>query len=263
MSRLDVYLSENGLAKSRERAKVLIKEGKVSVNGNVCTKPAYEVDDGDNIEAKPDELAYVGRGGLKLARAFDVFSLNVKDMVCADIGASTGGFTQCLIEHGAKLVYAVDVGHDQLDESLKNDSRVVNCEGMNARELTKDSFDQTISFISVDVSFISLELIIKPLSDILCGGGQMAVLIKPQFEAGKKALNKKGIVKDPKDHIKVLDKLLCIFSAAELSVKGLTVSAVTGGDGNIEYLAHLCKEGANSGSFDTARIVKEAFMQFK
>ncbi len=263
MSRLDVYLTENAAAKSRERAKVLIKSGKVTVNGKVCTKPAFEVGDDDIVESQPDDLAYVGRGGLKLAKAFDVFGLDVQGLVCADIGASTGGFTQCLLEHGAKTVYAVDVGHGQLDGSLLEDSRVVNCEGVNARELTKDMFSQQIRFISVDVSFISLELIIKPLCDVLADCGEMAVLIKPQFEAGKKALNKKGIVKDPKDHIRVLEKLVCAFNMHNLFVKGLTFSAVTGGDGNIEYLAHLCKQHCDNSDIDIAALVKDAFEHFK
>ena len=266
MSRLDVYLCEHKLAKSRERAKELIKEGKVCVNGRVCTKPAYEVGENDGITAQPDNLKYVGRGGLKLAKAFDEFGLDVEGAVCADIGASTGGFTQCLLEHGAKLVYAVDVGHGQLDESLINDSRVVNCEGVNARELTRESFQLRPSFISVDVSFISLELIIPALSSLLDDNGELVALIKPQFEAGKKALNKKGIVKDAKDHIRVLEKLVCTFKSAGLTVTGIVLSAITGGDGNIEYLACMRKKTEPQNTekcFDLDDIVKKAFLQFR
>ncbi len=265
MSRLDVYLCENGLAKSRERAKALIKEGKVTLNGKICLKPASDVGESDEIIALPDDLGYVGRGGLKLEKAFDTFGINAEGLVCADIGASTGGFTQCLLEHGAKLVYAVDVGHGQLDESLVNDKRVVNCEGVNARELTLASFDIQPQLISVDVSFISVELIIEPLSEILSENGEMIVLIKPQFEAGKKALNKKGIVRDQKDHIRVIEKLIIAFYNAGLAVKGLTSSSITGGDGNIEYLAYLRKEEASELplSFDIKRIVTDAFLQFK
>ena len=263
MSRLDVYLTENALAKSRERAKAMIKEGKVSVNGKVCTKPAFDISVDDKVKAQPDDLTYVGRGGLKLAKAFDVFGLDVKDLVCADIGASTGGFTQCLLEHGAKIVYAVDVGHGQLDKSLVEDSRVINCEGVNARELTKDFFTHQVQFISIDVSFISLELIIKPLCEVLPDNGEMAVLIKPQFEAGKKALNKKGIVKDSKVHISVLERLVCAFNAQGLFVKGLTFSAVTGSDGNIEYLAYLRRGEVGNSNLDITKLVKEAFLYFK
>ena len=264
MSRLDVYLCEHGIAKSRERAKNLIKGGKVNVNGSICTKPAYEVGENDEIAAQPDDLKYVGRGGLKLAKAFEVFDLNVDGAVCADIGASTGGFTQCLLEHDAKTVYAVDVGHSQLDESLLNDRRVVNCEGVNARDLTSDSFPKRPSFISVDVSFISLELIIGALSSLLDENGEIVALIKPQFEAGKKALNKKGIVKDQKDHIRVLEKLVCAFNSADLTVNDIIPSSITGGDGNIEYLAYMRKEPqAEIKSFDLDRLVKSAFLQFK
>ncbi len=264
MSRLDVYLTENGLAKSRERAKAIIKEGKVTVNGKTCTKPAFDVSENDEVSALPDELTYVGRGGLKLAKAFDEFRLNVKGLVCADIGASTGGFTQCLLEHGAKTVYAIDVGHGQLDKTLLSDKRVVNCEGVNARDLTAGFFNEKIEFISIDVSFISLELIIKPVCDVVCENGSIVALIKPQFEAGKKALNKNGIVTDRKDHIKVIDKLLCAFNNAGLSVKGLVPSAITGGDGNIEYLVLLSKDkGAAGFEFDVSKIVNDAFLQFK
>ena len=265
MSRLDVYLTENGLAKSRERAKALIKGGKVTVNGKTCTKPAQEIGESDIVDSQPDDLAFVGRGGLKLEKAFETFDINVDGLVCADIGASTGGFTQCLLEHGARLVYAIDVGHGQLDESLVADSRVVNCEGINARELTPDDFERTPEFISVDVSFISLGLIIPALSGVLAPGGEMVTLIKPQFEAGKKALNKKGIVKDPKDHIRVLENVMSAFNGAGLSVKGLTVSSITGGDGNIEYLAHLCKDtnGVENVQTDIDKFVKNAFLQFK
>ena len=264
MSRLDIYLCEKELAKSRERAKKLIKEGKVCVNGKVCTKPAYEVVKNDEITAQPDDIKYVGRGGLKLEKAFDVFGLDVEDAICADIGASTGGFTQCLLEHGAKTVYAVDVGHGQLDKSLINDKRVVNYEGVNARELTADSFPAKPCFISIDVSFISLELMIGALSSLLEHNGIIIALIKPQFEAGKKALNKKGIVKDPKDHVRVLEKLVCAFNGTNLTVVDIIPSAITGGDGNIEYLAYLRKDPQTEiKNIDFNGIVKSAFLQFK
>ena len=265
MSRLDIYLTENGLARSRERAKTLIKGGKVTVNGKTCTKPAQEIGESDSVESQPDDLVFVGRGGLKLEKAFEAFEISVNGAVCADIGASTGGFTQCLLEHGAKKVYAIDVGHGQLDKILASDSRVVNCEGVNARELKPGDFEQIPEFISVDVSFISLGLIIPALSSVIARDGEMVTLIKPQFEAGKKALNKKGIVKDLKDHVRVLENVVSAFNSAGLSVKGLTVSSITGGDGNIEYLAHLCKDTGcvRNVQIDIDKIVKNAFLQFK
>ena len=209
--RLDVYIVTNCGVKSRERAKQLIKNGFVSVNGKVCVKPSILVDENDVVKCRPDDMKFVGRGGLKLEHACDVFGLDLTGKVCADIGASTGGFTQCMLEHGAEFVYAVDVGHGQLDESLCNDSRVKNCEGVNARYLTANFFDRPVQFISGDLSFISLKLVIKSLCDCLCDGGEMVLLIKPQFEAGKQALNKKGIVKDRKDHVRVITELLGCF----------------------------------------------------
>ena len=265
MTRLDIYLVENGLAKSRERAKAMIISGKVTVNSKVCSKPAYDVQSGDNVEAAPDDLGYVGRGGLKLAAAFEAFNIDVSGKVCADIGASTGGFTQCLLEHGAKLVYAVDVGHGQLDQTLVNDKRVVNCEGLNARTLTSDSFEHRPGFISVDLSFISLELVIRPLYDLLEADSYMVVLIKPQFEAGKQALSKNGIVRSQKDHISVLKKLSALFLTVGFDVKSITPSAITGGDGNIEYLALLYKTSGTAVRFTTdfSDIVGGAFAKFR
>lgn len=264
MSRLDLYLVQNGIAKSRERAKEIIKNGDVSVNGKPCTKPSFDVSQQDIVDctAKPDDL--VGRGGLKLKKAFDVFDIDVSGLVCADIGASTGGFTQCLLNKGAKQVYAIDVGHGQLDESLVKDERVINCEGVNARNLESSMFEQVPEFISIDVSFISLSLIIKPASDVLADGGKLVALIKPQFEAGKQALNKKGIVKSPKDHIRIIKELVCVFGNAGLKLCGICSSAVTGGDGNIEYLACLEKCAFDvQTETDVNSLVSEAFNTFR
>ena len=222
--RLDLYIVTNCGVKSRERAKQLIKNGLVSVNGKVCIKPSVLVDENSGVECRPDDMKFVGRGGLKLEHACDVFGLDLTGKVCADIGASTGGFTQCMLEHGAEFVYAVDVGHGQLDESLCNDSRVKNCEGVNARYLTADFFDRPVQFISGDLSFISLKLVIKSLCDCLCDSGEMVLLIKPQFEAGKQALNKKGIVKDRKDHVRVITELLGCFRAEGLAAEKITIS---------------------------------------
>lgn len=258
--RLDVYLFEKKLVRSRERAKTMVKAGCIKVNGRVVAKPSAEIDETSVIEVDDSSFGYVGRGLLKLETAFKAFDINVKDKVCADIGASTGGFTQCLLEHGAKLVYAVDVGHGQLDEQLKNDSRVVDMEGVNARNLTPADLDILPEFISVDLSFISLKQVMPALAGILSDDGSMAVLIKPQFEAGKSALNKKGIVRDKKDHVRVLNDLLPFFVTCGLSVRGLTPSQITGGDGNREYLVYLCRESrASNIPLDVKKLVDLAF----
>ncbi|MBQ8965237.1 TlyA family RNA methyltransferase [Ruminococcus sp.] len=259
--RLDLYLTENGLAKSRERAKAMIKAGSVKVGGKVCTKTSADVDENSAVEVDNSSFEYVGRGLVKLETAFNSFPLSVEAKVCADIGASTGGFTQCLLKRGAKLVYAVDVGHGQLDDSLVKDDKVVNMEGVNARYLTAVDFAELPQFFSVDLSFISLTLVMPALAGCLADGGEMAVLIKPQFEAGKAALNKKGIVRDKKDHLRVLQSMTALFESCGLSVMGVVPSGITGGDGNREYLAHLKKaEQLHSVSIDLKKLVDEAFL---
>ncbi|MBQ6634638.1 MAG: TlyA family RNA methyltransferase [Ruminococcus sp.] len=262
--RLDAYLVARGLIKSRERAKLMIKNGGVTVNGRVITKAAFAVSEQDEITCEDDPLSFVGRGGLKLEHAFRVFSPDVTGCAACDIGASTGGFTQCLLMHGAKKVYAVDVGHGQLDESLVSDDRVVNMEGVNARELTPSMFDEAPGFICGDLSFISLRLVIDAMTDILADEGEMVLLIKPQFEAGRGALGKKGIVRDRKDHIRVIEELTALFIQKGLSVRGLTGSSVKGSDGNIEYLVYLKKDGAKTGAaFSAAQTVKDTFESFR
>ncbi|WP_294101451.1 TlyA family RNA methyltransferase [uncultured Ruminococcus sp.] len=264
--RLDVYITANCGIKSRERAKQLIKKGLVSVDGKVCTKPSALVDENNEVECSPDDMTFVGRGGLKLEHACNVFELDLNGKVCADIGASTGGFTQCMLERGAAFVYAVDVGHGQLDKSLCSDNRVKNCEGVNARYLTADFFDKPVQFISGDLSFISLKLVIKPLCDCLCNSGEMVLLIKPQFEAGKQALNKKGIVKERKDHVRVITELLGCFRAGGLAAEKITVSPVKGGGGNLEYLILLKKAAMSEdklGQLNIKEFVNEAFDSFR
>lgn len=262
--RLDAYLVEAHKAKSRERAKAMIKAGLVKVNDKVCTKPSYVIDEKCVVDAQDDELNYVGRGALKLAAAFEHFPLNVDNMVCADIGASTGGFTECLLKHGAEFVYAVDVGHGQLDKSLLSNQRIKNCEGINARNLTRDFFEKHIDFICADLSFISLTLVMPALAGCLNNGGYMVMLIKPQFEAGKKALNKKGIVTDRKDHEAVLNKLFSTFFGCGLDVVSIIPSTIKGSDGNIEYLAYLkCNTDAKPCTINVRKLVNEAFESFK
>ncbi|MBR1384669.1 MAG: TlyA family RNA methyltransferase [Ruminococcus sp.] len=257
--RLDFYLVENGLFKSRERAKIMIKNGSVFVNGAAVTKPSLSVSDSDKIECCDDPIGYVGRGGLKLEHAFKAFSLDVSGKTAADIGASTGGFTECLLKHGTSKVYAVDVGHGQLDDTLKNDSRVVDLEGVNARYMTPDLFDERPSFICGDLSFISLRLVIGPIIDCLCDNGELVLLIKPQFEAGRSALNKHGIVTDIRHHIRVINELTDLFIQLGLAVIGITYSDIKGSDGNIEYLVWLRKgDSEDSITFSAEEIVSQA-----
>ena len=260
--RLDIYLTEHNLAQSRERAKKLIKNNRVKVNSLICAKPSREILDNDIVECDDSKSDYVGRGLIKLETAFENFNIDITDKICADIGASTGGFTQFMLRNGAKQVYAIDVGHGQLDISLINDPRVVNCEGVNARYLTHDFFENKPEFISVDISFISLTLVLPALVNCLTDNGDIVVLIKPQFEAGKAALNKKGIVRDKKDHIRVIENLLMQFSGLGLSVGGIVPSAIQGGDGNIEYLAYLRKTHCQSSKIDTKQLVDNAFNLF-
>ncbi|MBS6591809.1 MAG: TlyA family RNA methyltransferase, partial [Ruminococcus sp.] len=188
--RLDVYLAENKMIKSRELAKKMISEGGVTVNGEVVTKPAKEISEEDEVKVTAELPAYVGRGGLKLEKALDSFHINVSGLVCMDIGASTGGFTDCLLQRGAAYVYAVDVGHGQLDPKLAADERVANLEGMNIRNVSAEEFDKPISFICTDVSFISLTKVIPKIYELLESGGKAAMLIKPQFECGRSDIGK-------------------------------------------------------------------------
>lgn len=261
--RIDLYLAENGFAKSREQAKELIRSGQIFVGDTAVAKPAYDyAGDGADITVKGGGLKYVGRGGLKLEKAVSEFGIRLADRVCIDIGASTGGFTDCMLKNGAALVYAVDVGHGQLDGGLAEDSRVVNMEGRNIREMGSDSFPQAADFISADVSFVSLKLIIPKIAELLPTDGEAAVLIKPQFEAGRQAIGKNGVVKDRKAHVSVLEDIAAFCFSAGVPVQKLVYSPITGGSGNIEYLAYLKKGGEYRG-FDCKKIVSEAFAELK
>ncbi|MBP1560505.1 MAG: TlyA family RNA methyltransferase [Oscillospiraceae bacterium] len=257
--RLDIYLAEKGLAKSRERAKELIKASQVTVNGKAASKPALEVSEGDEVKIIGEQLKYVGRGGLKLEKAIEHFGISLTGRVCIDIGASTGGFTDCMLQNGAAYVYAVDVGHDQLDGKLAEDSRVANMERTNIKDLSREDFPKAPDFISADVSFVSLTQIIPKIKEFLPEGGEAAVLIKPQFEAGRSAVGKNGIVKDRKVHERVLEDMVSFCFSRGLSVAALTFSPISGGDGNIEYLAHLKNTAESFRSFDCKKIVSEAF----
>lgn len=236
-TRLDSYLSDKKIVKSRNVATTMIKEGKVSVNGNVCTKPSFAVSDADKIEIIGDMPKYVGRGGLKLEKAIEYFGIDLKDKICIDIGASTGGFTDCMLQNGAEKVYAVDVGSDQLDCKLKNDDRVISMEKMDIRNVTDEI--PAVDFISIDVSFISLKLVLPSALRLSKNNGSLIALIKPQFEAGKSSLNKKGVVKSDKVRQKVCEDIKQFALGCGFTYEGITVSPISGGDGNVEYLIFL------------------------
>lgn len=268
--RLDILLVNRGFVKSREKAKSLIKEGKVYINNIMVTKPSTSFEDEVQIEVRGEVLKYVSRGGYKLEKAITEFGLDLVDRVCIDIGASTGGFTDCMLKNGASLVYAIDVGHDQLEDSLLDDDRVFSMEGINFRYLTKEDFEEitdnkagensNISFASCDVSFISLKYILPVAYNLLSADGKVVCLIKPQFEAGKEHLNKKGVVKDKKIHIKVIRELLEFSEGVGFSVLNLTHSPIKGPEGNIEYLLYLSKDNSGQGVFvNAANTVSEAF----
>ena len=260
--RLDVYLAENGLVKSRQRAKELIKAGQVTVNGKTADKPALVVGESDRVNIEGEQLIYVGRGGLKLEKALREFGISLENRVCIDIGASTGGFTDCMLKSGAEYVYAVDVGHGQLDDSLKGDERILNMEGRNILDMDPENFLRAPDFISADVSFVSLKRIIPRINELLPENGEAVVLIKPQFEAGRADIGKGGIVKDRKVHVRVLEEVLSFAEGEGLFPQGMTYSPICGGDGNIEYLAHLKKAG-NCRRYDCREIVSEAFDALK
>lgn len=240
--RIDVYLTQNGFCESRSRASRLVCEGRVTIDGRVVRKPSEDIDENivHDVEiAESEDL--VGRGGQKLEGAFKVFDISVEGLRCIDIGASTGGFTQCLLRHGASSVLALDSGRGQLHPSLRSDARVTSVEGYNARNIGDEFgvFDCAV----MDVSFISQTLIIPALAKIICDGGILVSLIKPQFEAGRQAIGKGGIVRSPSDRETAIIRVLECAVACGLSVQDIALSPITGGDGNIEFLAHFKKSG--------------------
>lgn len=265
MTRLDIFMVKNGLAPSREKAKRLILSGAVSVNGSAAERCSVQVSGSDTIKLSESD-GYVGRGAYKLLKAIRTFRIDVKDLVCADIGASTGGFTQALLRNGAKYVYAVDVGHGQLAEELLSDPRVKNLEGVNVRNIKPGFFSRKVGLFCCDLSFISLKLALPPLYEAAENEAEFVLLIKPQFEAGRASLNKHGIVTDPKDHVRTLAGLTEFFSEFELSLKGLDFSPISGGSGNIEYLAYLVKRKdsyCEPEQIDFVRLVDRAFSALK
>ncbi len=239
--RLDVALVEKGFVESREKAKALIMSGIVYVNNQKSDKAGNTVKQDDIIEVRGETLKYVSRGGLKLEKAVKVFDFSIDGCICADIGASTGGFTDCMLQNGAKKVYAIDVGYGQLAWKLRTDERVINLERTNFRYVTREQIHEELDFASVDVSFISLSLILPVMHTLLKDGGQAVCLIKPQFEAGKENVGKKGVVRDKNVHIAVIEKIINVISENNFSLLGLDFSPVKGPEGNIEYLCHLKK----------------------
>ena len=239
--RLDVLLVVRGLASSREKAKAIIMSGIVYVDGNKEDKAGTTFPDTVDIQVKGNTLRYVSRGGLKLEKAMNEFGLKLNDYVCMDVGSSTGGFTDCMLQNGATKVYAVDVGHGQLDWKLRNDERVVCMEKTNIRYVTPEDIDDVLDFASIDVSFISLAKVLLPVKELLKEDGHIVCLIKPQFEAGREKVGKKGVVRDKKVHEEVIDMVKGYAESIELFPLKLDFSPVKGPEGNIEYLLYLTK----------------------
>ena len=240
--RLDVMLVNRGLATSREKAKAIIMSGIVFVDGQREDKAGSTFDEKVNIEVKGATLKYVSRGGLKLEKAMSHFDIALDSKVCMDVGSSTGGFTDCMLQNGAVKVYAVDVGHGQLDWKLRNDERVVCMEKTNIRYVTPDQIAEPPAFVSIDVSFISLTKVLGPVKELMTENGEIVCLIKPQFEAGREKVGKKGVVRDRKVHEEVIHMVMDFASSIGFVLCNLEFSPIKGPEGNIEYLLHLSKD---------------------
>lgn len=239
--RLDVILVNRGLAPSREKAKALIMSGNVFVKQQREDKAGTMFDENVDIEIKGEKLPYVSRGGLKLEKAVKVWEPPINDAVCMDVGSSTGGFTDCMLQNGAKLVYAIDVGTNQLAWKLRQDPRVVSMEKTNIRYVTEDDMPQKVDFVSIDVAFISLKKVMPAVFALMKDGAHIVCLIKPQFEAGREKVGKKGVVRDPKVHLEVVRELLDYMRAYAFEILGLDYSPIKGPEGNIEYLLYMKK----------------------
>jgi 23S rRNA (cytidine1920-2'-O)/16S rRNA (cytidine1409-2'-O)-methyltransferase len=267
--RIDVLLVERGLAETREKAKRAVMAGLVYSNEERLDKPGEKVKIDIPLTVKGNLLPYVSRGGLKLEKALKTFDVTVKDKLLLDIGASTGGFTDCALQNGAKMSYALDVGYNQLAWKLRQDERVVVMERTNFRYVTPaDLIEGMPNFASIDVSFISLTLILPVLKTLLVKGSDVVALVKPQFEAGREQVGKKGIVRDEKVHLQVLNKIIDFSIQQGYIVKNLSFSPITGGDGNIEFLLHLNWDGEkvigeNLLPLSPEKVVKQAHQEFK
>lgn len=256
--RLDILLVKRGLAESREKAKAVIMSGIVYVDGQKEDKAGQTFADTANIEVRGNTLKYVSRGGLKLEKAMECFDVSVKDKVCMDIGASSGGFTDCMLQNGAKKVYAVDVGHGQLAWKLRNDTRVVVMEKANIRYVKPEDIGESIDFASIDVSFISLSKVLPAAYNLLGERGEIVALIKPQFEAGREKVGKKGVVREKSTHIEVIQNCFAYAGENGFFVRELEFSPVKGPEGNIEYLYHLVKSGDIDSDIDIEAVVDTA-----
>lgn len=256
--RLDILLVKRGLAESREKAKAVIMSGIVYVDGQKEDKAGQTFADTANIEVRGNTLKYVSRGGLKLEKAMECFDVSVKDKVCIDIGASSGGFTDCMLQNGAKKVYAVDVGHGQLAWKLRNDTRVVVMEKTNIRYVKPEDIGESIDFASIDVSFISLSKVLPAAYNLLGERGEIVALIKPQFEAGREKVGKKGVVREKSTHIEVIQNCFAYAGENGFFVRELEFSPVKGPEGNIEYLYHLVKSGDIDSDIDIEAVVNTA-----
>ena len=254
--RLDVLLVEKGLAESREKAKATIMSGVVFAGGQRADKPGMTVPEDCELEVRGAAQEFVSRGGLKLKKALAYFGVSPEGKICIDCGASTGGFTDCLLKGGAVKVYAVDVGYGQLAWSIRSDPRVVTMERTNIRYVTREQIPDAPSLAVIDVSFISLKLVLPVVADLLAPEGEVLCLIKPQFEAGREKVGKKGVVREESTHIEVLENFLLNAAAADFSVRGLTFSPIKGPEGNIEYLGHLTLGTGRDEPVDIPSLVK-------
>ncbi len=260
--RLDILLFEKGLTESREKAKALIMAGVVFVDGQKADKAGEQCSELSVIEIKSNPLKYVSRGGLKLEKAMELYEINLLNKTCADIGASTGGFTDCMLQNGAKRVYSVDVGYGQLAWKLRSDDRVVVLDRTNARFISHEIIPEQIDFFSVDVSFISLKLILPAIANVVSNDAFGVCLIKPQFEAGKGKVGKNGVVREKNIHIEVIENVFSYISDNSFFVKGLSFSPVKGPEGNIEYLVLISRQ-SQSEQIDINLIVEQAHQDLK
>lgn len=257
--RLDVLLVEQGLADSREKAKAIIMSGIVYVDNNKEDKAGTTFEETARIEVRGNTLKYVSRGGLKLEKAMNNFGVTLEGKVCMDVGASTGGFTDCMLQNGAVKVYSVDVGHGQLAWKLRNDERVVCMEKTNIRYVTPDDIDDVIEFASIDVSFISITKVLPAVRELMTPGGEIVCLIKPQFEAGREKVGKKGVVRELSTHIEVVQMIVDYARANGFRTLHLSYSPIKGPEGNIEYLLHITKdESRENEEFDIRALVEES-----
>ena len=261
--RLDVLLVEQGYADSRTKAQAIIMSGQVYVDGQKADKPGVSYEESVDIEVRGVSCPYVSRGGLKLEKALRDFGVDPTGFVCSDSGASTGGFTDCLLQQGAKKVFAIDVGYGQLDWKIRSDPRVVVMERTNVRYVTLEQLGEPLDLSVVDVSFISLKIVLPVIKTFLKSTGQVLCLIKPQFEAGKDKVGKKGVVREPETHKEVLDNFVALANELNFNILGLTFSPVKGPEGNIEFLGHLTLADKPGIEPDTAAVVAQAHETLK